>query len=199
MPDLLGPGWLWFNTRLCKLFTAVRKRLLCSPTDELYRGIFRNTVVPFPRQHFGDNYRYQDDKFTVLSSTLFPSAGQCYQDGTPARSPVCNPIEHIWDQLGRAITNMDNPPQNLGELRQDLLDKWVKIPVERLAAIIAARIPDTDLEYRRPHQRAVSCKKSSFFYQIYHNNHPITFRYAHAANFSNIYKCHHKFTKIYIK
>ena len=45
---------------------------------------------------------------------------------------------------------MDNPPQNLDELRQALLDKWAQIPVQRLqrfvasmprrlAAIIAAR------------------------------------------------------------
>ena len=60
----------------------------------------------------------------------------------PPRSPDCNPIEHLWDELGRAISSMDNPPQNLDELRQALLDKWVQIPCSnmprRLAAIIAA-------------------------------------------------------------
>ena len=68
----------------------------------------------------------------------------------PARSPDCNPIEHIWDELGRAITGMYNLPHNLGEPHQALLYEWAEIPVEclqrfvasmpwRLAAIIAAR------------------------------------------------------------
>ena len=68
----------------------------------------------------------------------------------PPRSPDCNPIEHLWDELGRAISSMDNPPQNLDELCQALLGKWAQIPVQclrrlvasmprRLAAIIGAR------------------------------------------------------------
>ena len=68
----------------------------------------------------------------------------------PARSPDCNPIDHIWDELGRAVTGMDNPSKNLGELCQALLDRRAEIPTERLqrlvssmprrlAAIIAAR------------------------------------------------------------
>ena len=72
----------------------------------------------------------------------------------PPRSPDCNPIEHLWDELGRAISSMDNPTQNLDGLRQTLLDKWAQIPVQRLqrlvasmprrlAAIIAARCGNT--------------------------------------------------------
>ena len=33
---------------------------------------------------------------------------------------------------------MDNPSQNLGELRQALLDKWAEIPVERLQHTVAS-------------------------------------------------------------
>ena len=33
-------------------------------TGVLYRGILQNTLVPFARHHFGDNYRYQDDNAT---------------------------------------------------------------------------------------------------------------------------------------
>ena len=32
--------------------------------SELYKGILRNSLVPFARQYFGDNYRYQDDNAT---------------------------------------------------------------------------------------------------------------------------------------
>ena len=71
---------------------------------------------------------------------------------------------------------MDNPPQNRGEFRQALLDKWEEIPVKclerfvatmprRLAAILQldVGIPDTDLAYTKPYQQAASRKKSSLF------------------------------------
>ena len=61
------------------------------------------------------------------------------------------------------------------------------------------RGPDTDPTYTKQHQQAVSYKNSSLFDQIYHDYHPMTFRYAHAANFADITKCHHKFTKAHIK
>ena len=41
-----------------KSFLVLSDRYL---TSELYRGILRNTLMPFARQHLGDNYRYQDD------------------------------------------------------------------------------------------------------------------------------------------
>ena len=49
-----------------------------------------------------------------------------------------NPIEHIWDEMGRAIASMDNPPQNLGELHQALLNEWAEIIVERLQRLVAS-------------------------------------------------------------
>ena len=109
---------------------------------------------------------------------------------------------------------MDNPTQNRGELRQALLDKWAEIRVEclqrfvasmprRLVAIIAARSGIvrywTGIHKTRPTGSIMQKKKSSLFDQICHYYHPMTLRYAHAAYFSNIDKCHHKFTKIHIK
>ena len=122
-------------------------------TGVLYRDILQNTLVPFARHYFGDNYRYQDDNATPHCARVvldFLQQGNVTKKEQPPRSPNCNPIEHLWDELGRAISSMDNPPQNLDELRQALLDKWAQIPVQhlqrlvasmprRLAAIIAAR------------------------------------------------------------
>ena len=122
-------------------------------TGVLYRGILQNTLVPFARHYFGDNYRYQDDNATPHRARVvldFLQQGNVTKMEQPPRSPDCNPIEHLWDELGRAISSMDNPPHNLDELRQALLDKWAQFPVQhlqrlvasmprRLAAIIAAR------------------------------------------------------------
>ena len=95
-------------------------------TGVLYRGILQNTLVPFARHYFGDDYRYQDDNATPHRARVvldFLQQGNVTKMEQPPRSPDCNPIEHLWDELGRAISSMDNPPQNLDELRQALLDK----------------------------------------------------------------------------
>ena len=106
-----------------------------------YRGILQNTLVPFARHYFGDNYRYQDDNATSHRARVvldFLQQGNVTKMEQPPRTPDCNPIEHLWDELGRAISSMDNPPQNLDELRQALLDKWAQIPVQRLQRLVAS-------------------------------------------------------------
>ena len=110
-------------------------------TGVLYRGILQNTLVPFARHYFGDNYRYQDDNATPHRARVvldFLQQGNVTTMEQPPRSPDCNPIEHLWDELGRAISSMDNPPQNLDELRQALLDEWAQIPVQRLQRLVAS-------------------------------------------------------------
>ena len=110
-------------------------------TGVLYGGILQNTLVPFARHYFGDNYRYQDDNATPHRARVvldFLQQGNVTKMEQPPRSPDCNPIEHLWDELGRAISSMDNPPQNLDELRQALLDKWAQIPVQRLQRLVAS-------------------------------------------------------------
>lgn len=42
----------------------------------------------------------------------------------PARSPDLNPIEHVWDALGRQIARRQSPPRTLHELKIALLEEW---------------------------------------------------------------------------
>ena len=180
-------------------------------TGVLYRGILQNTLVPFARHYFGDNYRYQDDNATPHRARVvldFLQQGNVTKMEQPPRSPDCNPIEHRWDELGQAISSMDNPPQNLDELRQALLDKWAQIPEQRfqrlvasmprrLAAIIAARGGNTrywpGTHKTRPPGSVT--KKSSLFDQIYHNYLPVTSRYAHSVIYSFYHQMSSKLTK----
>ena len=110
-------------------------------TGVVYRDIMQNSLVPFARHHFGANFRYQDDNATchrarVVTQYLTQVGVNKMQQ--PAKSPDCNPIEHLWDELGRAVNNMDHPPQNLDQLRLALVQKWNEIPVERLQRLIAS-------------------------------------------------------------
>ncbi|GFU22257.1 transposable element Tcb2 transposase [Trichonephila clavipes] len=46
----------------------------------------------------------------------------------PACSPDMNPIEYIWDALGRRVAGRQLPPQTLQELERGLLEEWDRIP-----------------------------------------------------------------------
>ncbi|GFX91676.1 transposable element Tcb2 transposase [Trichonephila clavipes] len=45
-----------------------------------------------------------------------------------ACSPDMNPIEHVWDALGRRVAGRQPPPQTLQELERALLEEWDIIP-----------------------------------------------------------------------
>ena len=141
---LIGSKLVVVRSKYGELSTIAPNPLLCSLTDispVCSRGILQNTLVPFDRNYFGDNYRYQDDNATPHRARIvldFLQQGNVTKMEQPPRSPDCNPIEHLWDELGRAISSMDNPPQNLDELRQALLDKWTQIPVQRLQRLVAS-------------------------------------------------------------
>ncbi|GFV17437.1 transposable element Tcb2 transposase [Trichonephila clavipes] len=47
----------------------------------------------------------------------------------PARSPDLNPIEHLWDYLGREVAALNPPPRSLHELKQGLLCIWSSLPI----------------------------------------------------------------------
>ncbi|KAK7099880.1 hypothetical protein V1264_022924 [Littorina saxatilis] len=50
----------------------------------------------------------------------------------PSRSPDLNPIEHLWDVLGRLIRANHPPPPNLNVLFHTLQQEWQAIPQNTL-------------------------------------------------------------------
>ncbi|GFW50558.1 transposable element Tcb2 transposase [Trichonephila clavipes] len=50
----------------------------------------------------------------------------------PARSPDLNPIENVWDALGRQVAGRNYPPTNKNTLIRALTEEWNKLPQQLL-------------------------------------------------------------------
>ena len=100
--------------------------------EVVYRTISRDTLVPFASQNFGENFPYQDENATPHHARVeIAYVQQDIKMDQPSRSPGYNPIKYLWNELGRAVNRLDNPPQ----LQQALLNKWAEIPVGRLQGV----------------------------------------------------------------
>lgn len=66
----------------------------------------------------------------------------------PAKSPDCNPIEHAWDKLGRAILDRNQEFGTLEELGEALVEEWRAIPQEFFANLVSS-MPRRVAEVRR--------------------------------------------------
>lgn len=54
----------------------------------------------------------------------------------PPNSPDLNPIEHVWDIMGRRLQNLERPPTNLQQLEIALQQIWHEIPQATIRACI---------------------------------------------------------------
>ncbi|GFV59803.1 transposable element Tc1 transposase [Trichonephila clavipes] len=71
----------------------------------------------------------------------------------PACYPDLNPIEHVWDMLGRRIAARPRPPATVRDLKIALLEEWNSIPqslIDNLIASMASRCAAV-LAVRRDH------------------------------------------------
>ncbi|GFU69504.1 transposable element Tcb2 transposase [Trichonephila clavipes] len=71
----------------------------------------------------------------------------------PARSPDLNPIEHVWDFLGRRLAARTLPPVTIRELRLALQDEWAEMPQQLIDTLIRSmgRRCETCLAVRGDH------------------------------------------------
>ncbi|GFX65498.1 transposable element Tcb2 transposase [Trichonephila clavipes] len=54
----------------------------------------------------------------------------------PARSPDLNPIENVWDALGRQVAGRNYPPTNKNTLIRALTEEWDKLPQQLLDSVV---------------------------------------------------------------
>ncbi|GFV79436.1 transposable element Tcb1 transposase [Trichonephila clavipes] len=70
-----------------------------------------------------------------------------------ARSPDLNPIEHVWDFLGRRLAARTLPPVTIRELQLALQDEWAAMPQQLIGTLILSmgRLCETCLAVRGDH------------------------------------------------
>ena len=110
LPGCQGPSWNGFCPCLGVHSTGL---LLDSNVNGVvYRKILWDTLVPLATQHFGESFRFQDDKATPHRSrvvTYYLQQEDITKMDQSEQSPDCNPIERLWDELECALNNMDHP------------------------------------------------------------------------------------------
>ncbi|GFU50285.1 transposable element Tcb2 transposase [Trichonephila clavipes] len=100
-------------------------------TARRYRDeILRPIVVPYAAA-IGDDFILMDDNCRPHRANLVEDF--LFEEGIvrmkwPACCPDMNPIEHVWDALGRQVAGRQPPPQTLQGLERALLEEWDRIP-----------------------------------------------------------------------
>ncbi|GFX44063.1 transposable element Tcb1 transposase [Trichonephila clavipes] len=79
----------------------------------------------------GDDFILMDDNCRPHRANLVENF--LFEEGIvrmecPACSPDMNPIDHVWDALGRRAAGHQSPPQTLQDLKRALLEEWDRIP-----------------------------------------------------------------------
>ncbi|GFW43854.1 transposable element Tcb2 transposase [Trichonephila clavipes] len=58
----------------------------------------------------------------------------------PARSPDLNPIENVWDALGRKVAGRNYPPTNKKTLIRALTEEWDKLSQQLLDNVVQSMV-----------------------------------------------------------
>ncbi|GFV13636.1 transposable element Tcb2 transposase [Trichonephila clavipes] len=101
----------------------------------------------------------------------------------PARSPDLNPIEHVWDFLGRRLAARTLPPVMIREFRLALQDEWAAMPLQLIDTLILSmdRLCETCLAVRRSYPLL---KTGCFLLDTHHRDVSAFSRIALHATFS---------------
>ncbi|GFV57136.1 transposable element Tcb2 transposase [Trichonephila clavipes] len=60
----------------------------------------------------------------------------------PARSPDLNPIENVWDALGRQVAGRNYPPTNKNTFIRALTEEWDKLPEQLLDNVVQSMVDE---------------------------------------------------------
>lgn len=103
--------------------------------------ILRPHVLPMSRR-IGRSFFFMQDNarpHTAAITREFLAENSIRLLPHPAMSPDLNPIEHVWDIMGRRLRDLARQPVNLEDLSQTLVQIWNDIPQEEIRACITMR------------------------------------------------------------
>ena len=114
-------------------------------TAQRYRDeVLRPVVLPFVQQHQGTLFQHDNARpHTARLTTDFLNRQNVDVLPWPSRSPDLNPIEHLWDHLGRQLRRRQLQPHNVQQLEQALHYEWARIPdyvIRRLTSSMRRRV-----------------------------------------------------------
>ncbi|GFX14127.1 transposable element Tcb2 transposase [Trichonephila clavipes] len=102
-----------------------------SVTGQIYRDEVLDPYVRLFRGAYGRDFLFKDDNARPHRANLvdeFLESEDIKRIPWPANSPDLNPIENLWDYLGRAIARRHPPPRDVNGLKTALLEEWSLIP-----------------------------------------------------------------------
>ncbi|GFS92898.1 transposable element Tcb2 transposase [Trichonephila clavipes] len=94
-------------------------------TARRYRDEILRPIVVLYAAAIGDDFILRDDNCRPNRANLvedFLFEGGTIRMEWPACSSDMNPIEHVWDALGRRVAGRQPPPQTLQDLERALLE-----------------------------------------------------------------------------
>jgi len=100
--------------------------------------VLRPIVLPYAGA-IGENFILMDDNARPHRARLvrdFLDSEGIESMEWPPYSPDLNPIEHVWDHLGRQIREAENPPVTLVDLEQALRAAWTAMTPQFIIRLI---------------------------------------------------------------
>ncbi|GFU73614.1 transposable element Tcb2 transposase [Trichonephila clavipes] len=132
-----GAGWLVSGGNILGSRTDLHVQSV-TMTDHIYRDVILEQHARLFRGAMGAEFLFMYDNFRPPRANI---VDECLQseditsmDWT-AYSSDLNPIEHVWDMLGRRIT-VRHPHTCLPELRMTILDERCNIPHDQIDNLI---------------------------------------------------------------
>ncbi|GFX68504.1 transposable element Tc3 transposase [Trichonephila clavipes] len=135
-------------------------------TGHIYRDVILEHHVRLFRGAMGGEFLLMDVNARPHRANI---VDECLQSEDITRmdwtaySPDLNPIEHVWDMLGRRIVAHQPPPTCLPELGKTLLDEWCNIPQDQndnLTLSMPRRCKSISQSRQETNRGRLSCQNS---------------------------------------
>ena len=140
---------MWLTEAVLYMYGVVslicaKNLFVCSGSDvtgAVYRRVLEERLVPHDRPWYRNNWLLADDndrphRARVVDDYLHEQ-DIIRMDWAPYR-PDMNSIEHIWNEIGRGLEELDPQSVNLRQLGVVVQHLWQQIPLERVQTLVSS-------------------------------------------------------------